>query len=72
LSDQDIIELLRKPPKTTEVLRTKGSFQDFFRGINSKRIHHLLERAYVDIDDDDERSNKVNKRMDLLKEVLTV
>mmetsp|Transcript_30517 Transcript_30517/g.41989 ORF Transcript_30517/g.41989 Transcript_30517/m.41989 type:complete len:1121 (-) Transcript_30517:165-3527(-) len=71
LSDQDIIELLRKPPKTTEVLRTKGSFQDFFRGINSKRINHLLERAYVDIDDVDERSNKVNKRMDLLKEVLT-
>lgn len=71
MKDKDIVELLRKPPKSTAALRTKGNFQDFFKGISSKRIQSLLEEAYLDIIDIDERKSKVNKRMDLLREVLS-
>lgn len=70
MMDKEIVELLRKPPKSTPALRTKGSFQDFFKGISSSRIKGLLEVAYGDIDDTEERAMKVNKRMELLKEVL--
>jgi hypothetical protein len=70
LSDAEIVELLRKPPKATAVLRTKGSFQDYFRGISGLRMKALLSEAYSEVENTEDREVKVNKRMDLLKEVL--
>jgi hypothetical protein len=70
MTDNELIDLLRKPPKSVVALRTKGSFQEFFRGMESKRIIKLLETAYNEIENPKERSLKVNKRMDLLREVL--
>jgi hypothetical protein len=70
LSDAEIVELLKKPPKATAVLRTKGSFQDYFRGISGVRMKALLSEAYSEVEDAADREIKVNKRMDLLKEVV--
>jgi hypothetical protein len=66
LSDTELIELLKKPPKSTLVLRTKGSFQEFFKGINTKRFCDLLEKAYENVENSDDRKSKINKRLDLL------
>jgi hypothetical protein len=71
MDDADLIDLLRRPPKSTMILRTKGSFQEFFRGISSTRMHALLTKAYADLGDEDERQQKVNKRMSLLTEVFS-
>lgn len=68
LSDKDLIEMLRKPPKLVPALRTKSSFQAFFQGVQTKRMRFLLEEAYANIEDEIERSEKVSKRMDLLKD----
>lgn len=70
MNDADLIALLRMPPKSTPQLRTKGSFQEFFRGIGQQRIQSLLEKAYEDAESLDERNQKVGKRMDLLKDVV--
>ena len=71
MTDDDLVELLRKPPKSTPALRTKMSFQQFFHGIEARRIKALLSRAYSDIEDLSERTAKIDKRMDLLHGVLT-
>ncbi len=70
LQDREIVELLKQPPKTTLVLRTKGNFQDYFRGIKAARIRSLLMQAYSDVENPSDREAKVNKRMDLLREVV--
>ena len=70
IPDAELVDLLRRPPKTTLILRTRGSFQDFFRGITQNRMRFLLERAYCDMDGtEEERAHKVDKRMGLLTEV---
>jgi hypothetical protein len=66
MSDEELVELLRKPPKSTLVLRTKTNFQEFFNGIDATKMRLLLNGAYSDIADEAERNAKVNKRMELL------
>ena len=72
--DHELIELLSKPPKTVPALRTKSSFQDFFRGMPVQRMQFLLEKSCATLVDvsDAERAQKVKKRMELLHEVLVV
>lgn len=70
LSDNELVEMLNRPPKTTFALRTKSNFQDFFRGMESARMRMLLERAYEGESDEVKRKHKVERRMDLLKDVL--
>lgn len=49
------------------MLRTKSSFQEFFKGIDAKRYKTLLELAYSDIIDRDERESKIKRRWDLME-----
>jgi hypothetical protein len=66
MSDHELVDLLRRPPKSTLVLRTKSNFQQFFRGVDRCRMQSLLARAYEDIVDASERSLKIKKRLGLL------
>jgi hypothetical protein len=66
LSDQELIDLLRKPPKTVLALRTKASFQEFFRGIDMIRFTRLLNAAYSDISDLKDRESKISRRLSLM------
>jgi hypothetical protein len=67
LTNDEIIDLLRKPPKSVPMLRTKSSFQEYFKGIDLQRFRHLLMEAFNDISDMTERESKVNRRMELLE-----
>ena len=66
LSDPEIVALLRRPPKETIELRTKGSFASYFKGISAARMKSLLAQAYADLDSIEDRDSKVQKRMELL------
>lgn len=66
MSDHELVDLLRRPPKSTLILRTKSNFQQFFRGVDRCRMQSLLARAYEDIADASERSLKIKKRLGLL------
>mmetsp|Transcript_17022 Transcript_17022/g.20041 ORF Transcript_17022/g.20041 Transcript_17022/m.20041 type:complete len:923 (-) Transcript_17022:192-2960(-) len=63
MSDGDLIDMLRQPPKHVPQLRTRDSFRSFFRGCCAARMRHLLEQACED-------EKKVNKRFDLVKDIL--
>lgn len=67
LSDTELIDLLKKPPKTVLMLRTKASFQEFFRGIDMARFKRLLNEAYADIADPHDRESKISRRLSLLE-----
>lgn len=70
LSDSELVEMLNKPPKTTYALRTKSNFQNFFRGMESERMQVLLETAYAGEENEVKRKERVERRMDLLRDVL--
>jgi hypothetical protein len=70
LSDDTLVTMLSQPPKSIPQMRTKSSFQDFFRGITEERMKQLLHRAYGNLNDL-EREVKVRKRMELLAGVLS-
>ena len=65
MDDAQLIEMLKRPPKSTPVLRTKSGFQQFFRGIHPKRMHALLDKAYAHMPKP-EREQKILKRVSLL------
>ena len=71
MSDDELVDLLRRPPKSIMALKTKTGFQEFFRGVSAQRMQSLLEQAYADIGDEGERSAKVGKRMELLQGVIS-
>jgi hypothetical protein len=72
LSDVELVDMLRRPPKQVPQLRTKSSFSAFFEGMPSSRFRHVLNKAYDAFDgQDSERRAKVDKRLALVKDVLT-
>jgi hypothetical protein len=71
LSDEELVVLLRRPPKLVMEMKTKSTFQHFFKGIRSERMRSLLEAAYCEHEDDREREIKVEKRLALLKDFMT-
>lgn len=71
MSDEELVDLLRRPPKDTMALKTKNAFQEFFRGVSAQRMQSLLEQAYVEIADEGDRNAKIGKRMDLLRGVIS-
>lgn len=71
MSDAELVDLLRRPPKSTLVLKTRVGFQEFFRGVSAQRMQSLLEQAYAEIEDTGERNAKIAKRMDLLQGVIS-
>lgn len=70
LSDSEIVALLRRPPKETVELRTKGSFSAYFKGISAARMKSLLTQAYADSESIEERDSRVQRRMELLVETM--
>ena len=68
-SDNEIIEMLKQPPKLVPCLKTRSSFQSFFKGIKETKMRMLLEEAFLS-SDITERKDKINRRMDLLGDVL--
>jgi hypothetical protein len=69
LSNEELVELLRRPPKLVAELRTKSTFQAFFSGIYETRMRLLLEEAYRDHDDRN-LLGKVEKRLALMKDFM--
>jgi hypothetical protein len=78
-NDEELIDMLSRPPKTIPALRTKSSFQEFFRGMKSSRMLSLLERTYSSVSADaeaasllseEQRAAKIKKRMDIVRDVL--
>lgn len=67
MSDEKLIHLLTRPPKDTPELKTKSSYQEFFRGMPRQRMLQLLDVAYANSDDG---QNKIAKRLQLLNDVL--
>ena len=65
-SDAELVQLLRRKPKTTPELRTTQAFRKFFNGIQHERLLRLLNLAYASLDDAS-REQKVQKRMRLMK-----
>ena len=65
-SDAELVQLLRRKPKTTPELRTTQAFRKFFAGIQHDRLLRLLNQAYASLDDAS-REQKAQKRMRLMK-----
>jgi hypothetical protein len=63
--DEDLIELLRVKPKRVPELRTHDGFQQFFSGIQEKRMRRLLSKAFDGMESKDKRK-KIKRRMALL------
>lgn len=70
MTDSELIELLRQPPKNVSPLRTRSGFQLFFKGIESKKFIYLLNEAYSNVKDPAEREAKIKRRLDLMDNVL--
>lgn len=69
LSDADLVNMLRRPPKAVPQLRTKSGYIDYFRGMPCVRMKSLLYKAYDDLEPE-EREAKVVKRMALISDIL--
>ncbi len=69
MSDEELIAMLVMPPKNVPFLKTKSGYQDFFKGMSRDRMNHLLTSAYGSLSDE-ERMDKVKKRLELLNSVL--
>jgi hypothetical protein len=80
-SDEHLLVLLKDKPKNREELRTERNYKAFFKGMPKSRMHDLLKAAYstgssgdvleVSLAFDQQYiDDKVNKRMNLLREVL--
>ena len=53
-------------PKAVPALRTRSSYCQFFNGISKARMIRLLEKAYEETEDEEERTAKVEKRVLIL------
>ena len=70
LSDQELVVLLRQPPKVVPQLKTKTSFQQFFGGMSRGHFERLVSCAYENIADVQDREGKIQKRMELMTGLL--
>lgn len=69
--DKVLEEMLRQHPRTVPEIRTKGSFRDFFRGMETERMKRLLRGAYEGTLPAGEVERKVKKRLGLVADLLT-
>jgi len=67
--DSDLIDMLKKPPKTIPEMRTKDRFRSFFTGFPASRLQSLLMSAFDDLDAD-QQQKKVSKRIKMVEDVL--
>lgn len=67
IPNDKLIYLLTRPPKDTPELKTRSSYQEFFRGMPRQRMVLLLEAAYGSNEDGQSR---IAKRLQLLNDVL--
>ncbi|GMH68808.1 hypothetical protein TL16_g05011 [Triparma laevis f. inornata] len=70
MSDDELLEMLRKSPKEVTELHSRDAFRKFFNGFPKERIEGLLREANAGKEEADIKK-KVGKRMKLLDGVLT-
>lgn len=70
MSDQELVAMLRRPPKHVPQLRTRDGFRRFFAGMPQAHMRALLQHAYDDREAAD-AAKRVAKRMDLVADLLT-
>lgn len=70
MSDEALEGMLRRQPRTVPELRTKESFREFFQGMGAERMGRLLRGAYQGALPADEVDRKVEKRLELVGDVL--
>ena len=71
IDDATLVGMLMRPPKHVPQLRTREAFREFFSGMPARRMEALLCHAYEGRGHE-EMGEKVRKRMELLRDVLTV
>lgn len=69
LSDQELIEMLQKPPSGVRELRTKEKFRSFFYKFPAPRLRSLLQCAYADLEPKS-KEEKIKKRFRLVEDIL--
>ena len=62
--------MLRQKPKNVPQLHSRDAFRRFFGGMPSDRMRRLLRQAYSELPQE-EREEKVDKRLELLQGVLS-
>lgn len=67
MTDADLLELLRQPPKSDARLRSKKDFKQFFGTLAAEHFQRLVVAAYANIADDGERASKINKRLEIMQ-----
>ena len=68
LSDEELVNALRLPPKQVATLRTRDGFRRFFAGMPKGRVEGLLARAYEG--GGSEGDKRAAKRLALVVDVL--
>lgn len=66
MTDAELVTMLKMRPKAVPALRTRSSYCQFFNGISKARMIRLLEKAYEETEDEEERTAKVEKRVLIL------
>lgn len=68
LSDEELIKLLKKPPRDVPEMHSREAFKVFLRGITKKRLKHVLGIVYEGQEglSEEEKAFKVKKRLKLL------
>lgn len=71
MPDEVLEEMLRRHPRAVPEIRTKGSFREFFRGMETERMKRLLKGAYEGTLPAGEVERKMKKRLGLVADFLT-
>ena len=66
MTDVELVTMLRMKPKAVPALRTRSAYCNFFNGISKSRMRSLLEKAYEEVEDEEEKKAKVEKRIVIL------
>ena len=66
MSDMELVTMLKMKPKAVPALRTRSAYCNFFNGISKSRMKALLEKAYEETEDEEEKMAKVEKRIVIL------
>ena len=55
MTDGELVSMLKMKPKAVPALRTRSAYCHFFKGISKKRMIRLLEKAYEETEDEEEK-----------------
>ncbi|CAM9471048.1 unnamed protein product, partial [Choristocarpus tenellus] len=70
MQDDELLHMLSMQPKSVPELRTRDSFRGFFRGMPADRMSRLLRGAFEGALPPEEAERKVEKRINLVNDML--